>query len=533
MSNSSIAESIHEDRKNLSSQDRWIKLATLILVCASIFMLPLDYTIVAVALHDIQLDLKASFVDLQWVVNGYTLTFAAFLLAGGTLADLFGRRRLYISGMVVFMLSSLACGLAPIALFLNLARGVQGVGAAIMLAAALPLLVREFEGPERARAFGIFGAAVGIGAALGPFLGGVLVGALGWRWAFLVNVPVTAVIITLTLWRVRESKDPNAGGVDWGGLITFTAACFLLVYALIAGNDLGWDSPTMLGLFAATVVLLIAFVAIESGRRYPMFDLSLFRNATFIGASIPPLTLSIAFWGVFLYFPLFYQAVLGYTPLQAGAAVLPFAIPLFVMGPVGGWLATRISSRLLLAIGQGLVGIGSLVLLSGATAEASWTTYVLGGLISGTGAGVINGEMTNVAISIVPEERSGMASGINSTVRQVGVALGFAGLGAILAHRAGQAFVLATHSLGLPADQFPVLLERVVKGDIAGATAALPSRLQLAFKATADASMFEGLRLIILVAGVVGVVGAVLTYALVGPPRRQGKAKRAHVGAAH
>ena len=533
MSNSSIAEFLPEDRKHLSSQDRWIKLTTLISVCASVFMLPLDYTIVAVALHDIQLDLKASFVDLQWVVNGYTLTFAAFLLAGGTFADLFGRRRLYVSGMAVFMLSSLACGLAPIALFLNLARGVQGVGAAIMLAAALPLLVREFEGPERARAFGIFGAAVGIGAALGPFLGGVLVGALGWRWAFLVNVPVTAVIIALTLWRVRESKDPNAGGVDWGGLITFTAACFLLVYALIAGNDLGWDSPTMLGLFAATVVLLIAFVAIESGRRYPMFDLSLFRNATFIGASIPPLTLSIAFWGVFLYFPLFYQAVLDYTPLQAGAAVLPFAIPLFVMGPVGGWLATRISSRLLLAIGQGLVGIGSLVLLIGATAEASWTTYVLGGLISGTGAGLINGEMTNVAISIVPEERSGMASGINSTVRQVGVALGFAGLGAILAHRAGQAFVLATHSLGLPADQFPVLLERVVKGDIAGATAALPSTLQLAFKATADASMFEGFRLIILVAGVVGVVGAVLTYALVGPPRRQGKAKRAHVGTAH
>ena len=413
MSNSSISESLPEDRKHLSSQDRWIKLAKLILVCASIFMLPLDYTIVAVALHDIQLDLKASFVDLQWVVNGYTLTFAAFLLAGGTLADLFGRRRLYISGMVVFMLSSLACGLAPIALFLNLARSVQGVGAAIMLAAALPLLVREFEGPERARAFGIFGAAVGIGAALGPFLGGVLVGALGWRWAFLVNVPVTAVIIALTLWRVRESKDPNAGGVDWGGLISFTAACFLLVYALIAGNDLGWDSPTILGLFAATVVLLIAFVAVEIGRRYPMFDLTLFRNATFIGASIPPLTLSIAFWGVFLYFPLFYQAVLGYTPLQAGVAVLPFAIPLFVMGPVGGWLATRISSRLLLAIGQGLVAIGSLMLLRGAAVGASWSAYVLGGLISGTGAGLINGEMTNVAISIVPEGAP-MASGINT-----------------------------------------------------------------------------------------------------------------------
>jgi EmrB/QacA subfamily drug resistance transporter len=521
------------NREPLPSSERWIKLATLISICVSTFMLPLDYTIVAVALHDIQLDLGASFIDLQWVVNGYTLTFAAFLLAGGAFADLFGRRRLYVSGMIIFMLSSLSCGLAPDALILNIARAVQGVGAAVMFAAALPLLVREFEGPERARAFGIFGAVVGIGAALGPFLGGILVGTFGWRWAFLVNVPVTAIIIALTLWRVRESKDPNAGGIDWGGFATFTAACFLLVYALITGNAAGWSSPSILGLFAATALLLIAFVVIELGRRYPMFDLSLFKNATFIGASIPPLTLSIAFWGVFLYFPLYYQAVLGYTPLQAGAAVLPFALPLFIMGPVGGWLATRISSRLLLGLGQGLVGIGSLVLLVGAQADAAWSAYVLGGLISGTGAGLINGEMTNVAISIVPEERSGMASGINGTMRQVGVALGFAGLGAILANRTAQAFMGTTGDLGLPAHQMPSLLELVVKGDIAGATGSLPTNLQQVFRVAADTSMFEGFRLIVLVAGIVGVIGALLTYVLVGPPKRHIKVSRVNSGPSH
>jgi EmrB/QacA subfamily drug resistance transporter len=481
-------------------------------------MLPLDYTIVSVALHDIQVALHATFVDLQWVVNGYTLTFAAALLAGGAFADLFGRRRLFLLGLSVFMASSLACGLAPAASVLNLARGIQGVGAAVMLAAALPLLVKEFEGPERAWAFGIFGAVIGIGAALGPFLGGLIVGTLGWRWAFLVNVPVTATVIALTLSRVRESRDPNAGGVDWGGFVTFSAACFVLVLALITGNDAGWSSPTILGLCAGAAALLAVFILIELRRRYPMFDLSLFRNKAFIGASIPALTLSIAFWGVFLYFPLYYQAVLGYAPLVAGTAVLPFAIPLFLMGPVGGWLAARIPSRLLLSLGQALVGLGSFLLLIG-TVDSTWPALVIGGLISGTGTGLINGELSNVAMSFVPEERSGMASGISGTLRQVGVALGFAGLGAILAHRTAQAFTRLAADLGLPAAQVSALAARVVRGDIAGAAGTLPASLQHPFRVAANTSMFEGFRLIILVAGVVGIAGAVLTYLLMRPVR--------------
>ncbi len=512
----------------VSPAERVRKLVTLMVVCVSTFMLPLDYTIVAVALHDIQTDLDASFTDLQWVVNGYTLTFAAFLLAGGGLADLFGRRQLFIIGMGLFMASSLVCGVAPDALVLNLARGAQGIGAAVMFAAALPLLVQEFQGADRARAFGIFGAVVGIGAALGPFLGGIIVGAFGWRWAFLVNVPVTAALIALTLWRVRESRDPNARGVDWGGLATFTAFCFLLVFALINGNEAGWASATVLGAFAASALLLGAFVLIEARRAYPMFDLSLFRNPTFVGASIPPLVLSIAFWGPFLYFPLYYQAALGYSPLAAGAAVLPFAIPLFVMGPVGGWLAQHVPSRVLLGLGQLLVGIGAFLLLLG-TADSTWTAFVLGGLVSGVGAGLINGEMTNVAMTIVPEERSGMASGINSTMRQVGVALGFAGLGALLAQRAASAYGGAAERLGLPGE----LAGRVVKGDIAGAAASLPEPVREAFELAARASLFDGMRFIILVSGLVAVLGAVLTYLLVRPSLRQATAASVQAVAVH
>jgi EmrB/QacA subfamily drug resistance transporter len=483
------------------------KLITLIVVSASTFMLPLDYTIVAVALHDIQHSLGASFIDLQWVINGYTLAFAAFVLASGSLADLFGRRRVFLIGMMVFGLSSLASGVAPTPLVLNLARGLLGLGAALMFAAALPLLVMEFEGAERAKAFGVFGAVVGIGAALGPFLGGIIVSTLGWRWAFLVNVPVIVVLVVLTLAKVRESRDPNARGVDWGGLTSFTLFCFFFFYALINGNESGWTSPAILACFVAAAVLLVIFISVELNHHYPMFDLSLFRSATFVGASTPPIVLSIAFWGPFLYFPMYYQSALGYSAFQAGAAVLPFAIPLFVMGPVGGWLSTRISSRALLGLGQFLVGAGSLLMLFPGP-EATWLSFAGGALVSGSGAGLINGEMTNVALSLVSPERSGMASGINSTARQVGVAIGFAGLGAILSNAIAAKFNSLTSGSAVGAQ----VASLVVKGDLTGAVASVPPALQDSVRAAAHGAVYHGFHLIVAVAGVVGIAGAAFSY---------------------
>ena len=491
------------------------KQATLLAVCISTFMLPLDYTVVAVALHDIQRDLNASFTDLQWVINGYTLTFAAFLLAGGALADLLGRRRIFVVGMVVFMLSSLFCGIAITPLILNLARGTQGIGAALMFSASLPLLVQEFEGDERARAFGIFGAVVGIGAALGPFLGGIVINSLGWRWAFLINVPVTAFVIWLTLLKVAESRDPNAHGVDWGGFFTFTSSCFLLIFALISGTEMGWSNPSIVLAFIGAGLLLALFGFVELRQSYPMFDLTLFKNRTFVGVSIPPLVLSISFWGIFLYFPLYYQSILNYSALQAGLAVLPFAVPLFVMGPVGSMLAARLSSRVLLSIGQLLVGLGALLLMI-ATPNSTWLAFTAGALLSGTGAGLINGEMSNVAMSIVPVERSGMASGINSTMRQIGVAIGFAGLGAILAQQTTNRFLHLVANAPIAATGREVdLAKQVVKGNIAGAIASLPPEVHADFVTIANASFFSGFQSIILVAATVALVGALSTFALV------------------
>ncbi len=487
---------------------------TLAAVAVAVFMLPLDYTVVAVALHDIQRDLGASYADLQWVVNGYTLTFAAFLLAGGGLADLLGRRRVFLIGLGVFAASSLACGLASAALALNVARAAQGVGAALLFSAAVLLLVQEFTEPAaRARAFGVFGAVVGLGAGLGPLIGGVIVSLAGWRWAFLVNVPVSLAVAALTLVTVRESRDPEAKGVDWGGTVTFTTSCFLLIYALISGNESGWGSRLVLAAFAGSALLLAGFVAVERRRSYPMFDLSLFRNLRFVGVCLPPLVLSTAFWGVFLFAPMYYQVALGYTPFQAGLAVLPFAAPLFVTGPVGGWLAGRISTQRLLALGQLLVGAGSLGLLL-ANRDSGWRAFALGAAVSGIGTGLINGQMTNAAMSIVPPERSGMASGINGTMRQIGVALGFAGLGAILAAATGAAFAPAAAALHVTAGDSAVLAGFVIKGDLTGGAARLPEALHPAFLEAAHTALFHGFRTIATVAGLVGLGGAAATFAL-------------------
>jgi EmrB/QacA subfamily drug resistance transporter len=506
-----------EEKAGIVPRAAGSKTATLFAVCVAVFMLPLDYTVVAVALHDIQAELNASYSDLQWVVNGYTLTFAALLLAGGSLADLFGRKRIFLSGLVVFAVSSLGCGISPDALILNITRATQGIGAALMFSAAVPLLVQEFTGAaERAKAFGIFGAVVGIGAGLGPLIGGAIISVAGWRWAFLVNVPVTLIVAAVTWKGVTESRDPQAHSVDWPGAITFTCANFLLIYALIVGNEAGWASRNILGSLVGAFLLFAGFIWLERLRPYPMFDFSLFRNPTFVGVSIPPLVLSICFWGVFLFTPLYFQTVLGYSPFQTGLAVLPFAVPLFFMGPVGGWLATRISSAHLLALGQALVGLGSLLLLF-ANGQSGWEAYLLGAAVSGTGCGLINGEMTNAAMSIVPPERSGMASGINGTMRQVGVALGFAGLGAILASATEHALSIDAISSQMGSAHFAAIAADIVKGDIAAAASKLPATLQHGFVDAAHRALFEGYRTMVTVAGVSGIGGALATLLLVKP----------------
>jgi EmrB/QacA subfamily drug resistance transporter len=406
---------------------------TLIAVSIAIFMLLLDITVVNVALPDIQRSLHSSFSDLQWVVNAYALTLAAFLLTSGSVSDLIGRKRVFIAGLFVFTISSTVCGLSTTPLMLNLARAVQGTGGAMMFSTALALIAEAFHGRERGTAFGVFGAVTGAAVAVGPVLGGIITSGIGWKWIFFVNIPIGVVAVFITLTQVEDSRDPNATGVDWPGLLTFSSSLFLFVYALIEGNEKGWGSTEIVALLSTAVVLIVAFVVVEHLQSRPMLDLSLFRRPAFAGASIVAFALSGSFFAMFLYLTLYIQDVLGYSPLQAGLRFLPTTLLSFAVAPVAGRLSVRVPVRLLLGSGLLLIGIG-LIAMTTIDAYSHWTVLIPGFLLAGAGVGLVNPPLASTAIGVVPSERSGMASGINSTFRQVGIATGIAGLGAVFQH---------------------------------------------------------------------------------------------------
>jgi len=406
---------------------RWWTLGA---VCVATFMLLLDVTIVNVALPDIQEDLKSSFQDLQWVVDAYALTLAAFLLTAGALADRLGRRRIFIGGLGLFTLASLLCGLSTSPTTLNLARALQGVGGAAMFATSLALLAAAFQGRERGTALGIWGATTGASVAVGPLVGGVLVEHVSWQSIFYVNIPIGLAAIAVTLRMVSESRDPDPAPIDWAGLITFSAALFALVFGLVRGNATGWGSGQIVALLIGAVVLLIVFVLVERRQERPMLDLTLFRKPTFVGVSLVAFCLSSSIFAMFLYLTLFMQNILGYGPLEAGLRFLPITVLSFFAAAVSGNLTERVPVRLLLATGLGLVGVG-LLLMTGLDEHSKWTALLPGFLLSGVGVGLTNPAIASAAVGVVDPRRAGMASGVNSTFRQVGIATGIAGLGAI------------------------------------------------------------------------------------------------------
>jgi EmrB/QacA subfamily drug resistance transporter len=403
---------------------------TLLATCVAMFMLLLDITIVNVALPEIQRDLGASFTDLQWVIDAYALTLASFLLTAGSLGDRIGRRRVFTIGFGIFTVASLACGLATDPTMLNLFRAVQGIGAAAMLATTLALIAQEFHGPERATAFGIWGATIGGAVAIGPLVGGALTDAFGWEWIFFINVPIGIGAIALTLRKLGESRAPDAEPVDWPGVATFSASLFLLVFALVRGNAEGWSSFQITGSLIGAVVLMLAFVAIQLRSRHPMLELSLFRKPAFVGVSLVSFALHAGMFAMFLYITIYIQSVLGFDALEAGVRFLPITLVSFFAAPVAGKLLNRIPARVFFGVGLGLVGLG-LLLMHGLTVDSEWTALLAGFLVAGVGIGMTNPAIGSVAVGVVEPAKAGMASGINNTFRQVGIATGIAALGAI------------------------------------------------------------------------------------------------------
>jgi EmrB/QacA subfamily drug resistance transporter len=407
---------------------------TLVAVCIATFMLLLDITIVNVALPAIERALNASFSDLQWVVDAYALALATCVLTAGALADLFGRKKLFITGIALFTVASVACGLANDALFLIIARGVQGLGGAIMFATALALISQEFHGKERGTAFGLWGATIGAAVAIGPLAGGMLTSWLSWRWIFLVNIPVGIVAVVLAARELRESSDPEHSRLDPVGLVTLTSGLLCLILALIEGNQHGWTSGPILALLAAAAVLLGIFVASQTREGTTMIDLALFTRPAFVGAQTTAFAISSSMFAMFLYLTLYLQNILGLSPLGTGLRFLPLSVVSFFAAPLAGRLSSRLPIRALLGGGLALNAV-AMWSMSRVSIGSHWTVLLPGFLIGGFGIGMVNAPLATTAVSTVRVERAGMASGINNTFRQIGIATGIAALGAVFASK--------------------------------------------------------------------------------------------------
>jgi EmrB/QacA subfamily drug resistance transporter len=487
---------------------------TLLAVCLSIFMLLLDITVVNVALPDIRRELDASFTDLQWVIDAYALALASLMLAAGSLADLFGRRLVFVTGLLLFIAASLLCGLSGSPTMLNLSRALQGIGGAMMFATSLALIAQEFAPSERGTAFGLWGATTGFAVAVGPLAGGALTEGLGWEWIFFINVPIGLATAAMTLARVPESERDRTARIDWAGLITFSGALFCLVLALIRGNDEGWGSALILGLVAASVLLLAVFVVVELRLPQPMFDLTLFRKPAFTGAQIVAFSLSASMFSMFLYLTLYLQNILEYSPWEAGLRFLPVSLLSFVAAPAAGKLAERLPVRAFLGAGLFLVGTG-LLLMSGIDPSDDWTTLLPGFILAGVGIGFINPPLATVAIGVVEPRRSGTASGINNTFRQVGIATGIAGLGAIFQAQVSDKLGKALSGVPLPPGAEDRLSEAVSSGSAQAAVNAAPPGARDVLLASARRAFIDGLDEILIVAAVVAFVGGILALALV------------------
>jgi EmrB/QacA subfamily drug resistance transporter len=405
---------------------------TLAAVAFGLFMIMLDNTIVNVALPSIQRSLHMSISSLEWIVTAYALTFAALLITGGKLGDLYGRRKMFILGLAVFTLSSLACGLSPNAGFLIGARAVQGVGAALMNPATLSIITATFPPKQRGQAIGIWAGVSALALAIGPLIGGLIVDNINWHWIFYVNVPVGVVGILVSRLVIAESRDTShEQSIDLPGLLTSGLALLSLSYALIEGNRHGWGSPEIIGLFAGAAVLLGVFIRLELRQRLPMLDLGLFRIGSFAGANLVAMLVSLGMFGVFFFISLYVQNVLGYSPTKAGAIFLPMTVLIIVVAPIAGKLSDRVGSRWLMGAGMSILGV-SLLLYQRIGVHSSFVSLLPQLLLGGVGMALTMSPMTSAAMASVPVDKAGVGSGVLNSFRQMGGSLGIALMGAIL-----------------------------------------------------------------------------------------------------
>ena len=442
-------------------------------------MIMLDNTVVNVALPSIQRDLDADLSELEWIVTGYALTFASLMLVGGKVADAYGRRLIFVIGIVVFTLASLMCGLSGSSEMLIGSRVLQGAGAALMNPATLSIIAATFPPRERGTAIGIWAGTSALALAIGPLVGGLITEHIDWSWIFFVNVPVGALGILASFLFIDESRDETHERLDLPGLVTSALGLFALTYALIEANTYGWGSARILGAFVLAAVALLAFIALEKRQRAPMLPLDLFRNRTYTGANLVMLLVALAMFGVFFFVSLYMQNILGYSAVQTGAAFLPMTVLIVLVAPIAGKTSDRLGSRGLMTGGMILLAV-QLLLFSQLSANASFWNLLPALLIGGVGMACTMTPSAAAATRSVPVDKAGVGSAVLNSARQVGGTMGVAIMGAIMASELG-----------------PV--------------------------PTPDAFM-RGFERALLVAAAIALVGAIVAYVLVRPHEEAGRA---------
>ncbi|MFB7715838.1 MFS transporter [Nocardia sp. NPDC056100] len=493
----------------------------LFMVCTAIFMLMLDATVVSAALADIRNDFDSSIDGLQWVIDAYALPLAGLLLTLGSAGDRFGRKRVFLSGMAVFTASSLALVLAGTILQLNVLRAVQGIGAAMLFATALPLLAVAYpESHARARAIGVYGAVMAGATVAGPVLGGALVTAFGWRSIFTINVPIGVLIFALALLRMPETARHLDRRTDWLGSVLLSGGLLSGVLGLTRGNALGWTSGTIIALGIASVLLLTLFMAWQFRSPHALFDVSMLRKPGFAGIAIIAVAHMATLMAASNYLAIFLINTMGFTPLQMGLRLVPISIAALVAAPLGAVLAKRVPTAVSLPLTMGLVVLGMWLLGNVESADA-WTHFVPGMIVGGIGLGAITTVNQAAALTFASDANAGMASATFGTLRQVGMAIGVAGLGAMFSHsaraEAGRGLdLLAAHNVTVTPELRTQFLDGVAAGagtDLAGAVPPEFASATPLLTETAHTASIEGLNALFTLGTVFG-LAATLVAAL-------------------
>ncbi len=463
----------------MSTTHRTSQVITLLVTCLGLFMVFLDGSIVNVALPTIQADLHAQLSDLQWVVDAYTLPFAALMLTAGTLGDRFGRKRLFLAGLVLFLLGSLLCGVAPTLGWLLVGRAVQGTGAAALSPGSLAVLVAAFPEPrQRAQAIGLWAGISGVGLAAGPLVGGVLIQLSSWPAIFFVNLPVGLLALALGWPLLSESRNPKAQRIDLPGQVLVTGALVCLILALIESSSHGWTSALILGLFSGAAVCLAAFLLVEARVREPMLPLGLFRNRVFSVANVAGLLVGFAMLGTFFFITQFLQSVQGYTPLEAGLRTLPTTAGMFVIAPLAGLLTARLGPRLPIVLGA-LLAASSIFLLLRIEPDSSYATLWWNFGLFGIGLGLMLSPLTAAVLSGTPPQLAGLGSSVNNTSRQVGFSLGVAVLGTFVVQQFTSNIASQLTQAGVPASLGATIASKIATAGAQASQVQLAGRLPL------------------------------------------------------